>query len=59
MWTITHTWKMDQLDAGEMMKLNLYTKGYGDIWWVFLAFVATTLGQLAPDLLCYLLFCAG
>ena len=29
------------------------------IGWVFLAFVATTLGQLAPELLRYLLLCAG
>ena len=30
-----------------------------DIGWVFLAFVVTTLGQLAQELLHYLLLCAG
>ena len=35
------------------------TQGYTDIGWVFLAFVATTLGQLALELLQYLLLCAG
>ena len=40
------------------MKRNIYTKGHADIGWEFLAFVATSLGQLAPELLRYLLLCA-
>ena len=35
-------------------------KGYADNGWVFLAFVVTTLGQLAPEFLRYIiLLCAG
>ena len=41
------------------LKQNLYPAGYTDLGLVFIAFVATTLGQLAPDLLRYLLLCAG
>ena len=41
------------------VKLGVYTQDFADIGWVFLAFVATTLGQLAQELLCYLLLCAG
>ena len=41
------------------MKRNIYTKGHADIGWEFLAFVATSLGQLAPELLRCLLMCAG
>ena len=55
----SHGWKKDQLLACEKLKQRVYTQGYADIGWVFLAFVATTLGQLAPELLCYLLLCAG
>ena len=55
----SHCWKKDQLLAGEKLKRRVYTQGYADIGWVFLAVVATTLGQLAPELLCYLLLCAG
>ena len=54
----SHSWKKDQLLAGEKLKRRVYTQGYADIGWVFLAFVATTLGQLAPELLDYLLLCA-
>jgi len=55
----SHGWKKDQLLAGEKLKRRVYTQGYADIGWVFLAFVSTTLGQLAPELLRYLLLCAG
>ena len=55
----SHVWKKDQVHAGKRLKRNVYTKGYADIGWVILAFVATTLGQLAPELLCYILLCAG
>ena len=53
------SWKKDQPLAGEKLKQRVYTQGYTDIGWVFLAFVATTLGQLALELLQYLLLCAG
>ena len=54
-----HCWKKDQLLAGEKLKRRVYTQGYAEIGWVFLAFVVTSLGQLAPELLCYLLLCVG
>ena len=67
----SHDWKKDQLLASEKLKQRVYTQDYADIGWVFLAFVVTqtldgclafvvtTLGQLAQELLCYLLLCAG
>ena len=55
----SHNWKKGQLLAGERVKRRLYTQSYGDFGWVFLAFVTTTVGQLALELLRYLLLCAG
>ena len=55
----------DQLLAGALsfnfwkLKQRVYTQGYADIGWVFLTIVVTTLVQLALELLCYLLLCAG
>ena len=48
-----------ELLAGEKLKQRVYTQGYADIGWVFLAFVDTTLGQLEQELLSYLLLSAG
>ena len=59
MYNSFHCWKKDQLLAGKKLKERVYNQGYADIGWVFLAFVAMTLGQLAQELLCYLLLCAG